>query len=119
MRSFRQRGEEPYPTRAERTHTSAAAIQALEKAEQAAASGGQPEPVKATLAGRIRAIRPMGKITFAHIEDGAGRVQLFLRVNELGEEALELFNHDYRPGRFRPGQRARCSAPAPAKSPCG
>jgi lysyl-tRNA synthetase class 2 len=110
MRNFRQRGEEPYPTRAERTHTSAASIQALEAAEQAAgslpAAGSQPvaagdQPaVKATLAGRIRALRPMGKITFAHIEDGEGRVQLFLRVNDVGAEALEIFNHDYDLGDF-------------------
>jgi len=100
MRNFRQRGEEPYPTRTERTHTSAAAIHALEIAEHAAASGGQLEPVKATLAGRIRATRPMGKITFAHIEDGTGRVQLFLRVNDVGAEALELFNREYDLGDF-------------------
>jgi lysyl-tRNA synthetase, class II len=100
MHNFRQLGEEPYPTRAERTHTSASAIQALEKAEGAAGVGGQPVPVKAILAGRIRAIRPMGKITFAHIEDGAGKVQLFLRVNEVGAEALEHFNRDYDLGDF-------------------
>jgi lysyl-tRNA synthetase class II len=29
-------------------------------------------------------MRPMGKITFAHIEDGDGRVQLFLRANDVG-----------------------------------
>ena len=31
-------------------------------------------------------MRPMGKITFAHIEDSTARLQLFLRLNELGEE---------------------------------
>ena len=45
-----------------------------------------------TLAGRIRATRAMGKISFAHIEDGAGRIQLFFRTNELGKERLDLFN---------------------------
>jgi lysyl-tRNA synthetase class 2 len=106
MLHFRQRGEEPYPTRSERTHTSAAAIEALEKAEAAinqppaAGSGNPPEAVKVTLAGRIRALRPMGKITFAHIEDGAGRVQLFLRVNDVGVEALDIFNREYDLGDF-------------------
>ena len=33
----------------------------------------------------------MGKITFAHIEDGAGRIQLFLRTNDLGKEKLDFF----------------------------
>ena len=43
------------------------------------------------MAGRLRSSRLMGKLTFAHIEDGTGRLQLFLRVNELGEEAMERF----------------------------
>ena len=34
----------------------------------------------------------MGKITFAHIEDGTGRVQLFLRANDVGQEQLDFFN---------------------------
>ena len=53
-----------------------------------------------TLAGRLRSMRPMGKITFAHIEDGDGRVQLFLRANELGQEALDLFTREFDLGDF-------------------
>lgn len=87
-------GIEPFPTRAERTHTSAQAIAAFEAAETAG------QEVRVTLAGRIRAARPMGKITFAHIEDGAGRIQLFLRANDLGLEKLDLFNHFFDLGDF-------------------
>src|SRR5512146_745865 len=85
---------EPYATRAERTHTSAEAIAAFEAAEK---SG--PE-VKVTLAGRIRALRPMGKISFAHIEDGAGKIQLFFRLNEVGKERLEFFTRMFDIGDF-------------------
>jgi lysyl-tRNA synthetase class 2 len=35
--------------------------------------------------GRLRSIRVMGKAAFAHLEDGAGRLQLYLRANDLGE----------------------------------
>ena len=45
-------------------------------------------------------MRPMGKVTFAHIEDGTGRIQLFLRVNDLGEEAMERFRDDFDLGDF-------------------
>jgi lysyl-tRNA synthetase class 2 len=93
---MRERGIEPYPTRAERTHTSLEAMAAFEKAEAA----GQTEPVQATLAGRIRSMRPMGKITFAHIEDGWGRIQLFLRANDLGQDELDLFNREFDLGDF-------------------
>jgi lysyl-tRNA synthetase, class II len=93
---LRERGIEPYPPRAERTHTSQEALAAFEKAE--AAGGG--ETLQATLAGRIRSMRPMGKITFAHIEDGWGRIQLFLRANELGQDELDLFNREFDLGDF-------------------
>jgi lysyl-tRNA synthetase class 2 len=96
MEELRAEGIEPYPTRAERTHTSQAAIRNLEAAE----AEGQSEWGPAILAGRLRAMRPMGKITFAHIEDGEGRVQLFLRVNELGQELIDLFNQAFDLGDF-------------------
>jgi len=94
IEELRAAGVEPYPTRAERTHTSAEAIAAFEAAEQSGAE------VKVTLAGRIRATRAMGKISFAHIEDGAGRVQLFLRMNELGQERVDFFNKMFDIGDF-------------------
>ena len=84
-------GIEAYPTRAKRTHTSAEAIAAFEKTEKDSVASGSPE-VRVKLAGRIRAMRAMGKISFAHIEDGAGKIQLFLRMNELGKERVEFFN---------------------------
>lgn len=96
---LRSVGIEPYPTRAERTHTSLQAVAMLERAEQAAAES-EPEPVRATLTGRLRASRPMGKLTFAHIEDGEGRIQLFFRVNELGQEQLDFFNDKFDLGDF-------------------
>jgi lysyl-tRNA synthetase class 2 len=42
----------------------------------------------------------MGKVTFAHIEDGDGRVQLFFREDELGKQQLDLFNREYDLGDF-------------------
>jgi lysyl-tRNA synthetase class 2 len=92
IEELRRQGVEPYPSRAERTHTSAEAITAFETAEKATTTDQPPVEIKATLAGRIRAARAMGKLTFAHIEDGAGRIQLFLRMNELGQERVDWFN---------------------------
>jgi lysyl-tRNA synthetase class 2 len=89
-----------FPGRAERTHTSIQAIAAYETAEKAAPQGQPVAEVKVTLAGRIRAMRPMGKITFAHIEDGDGRVQLFFRMNELGQERIDFFDKMFDLGDF-------------------
>ena len=99
IEELRAEGFDPYPTRAERTHTSAQAIVEFEAAEKSASAGAAPE-VKATLAGRIRANRAMGKVSFAHIEDGDGKVQLFFRSNELGKDRLDLFNKLFDLGDF-------------------
>ncbi len=100
IEALRKEGDEPFPTRAERTHTSAEAIAAFEAAEKDAPSGQPPAEVKVTLAGRIRAMRPMGKLTFAHIEDGDGKIQLFFRVNEVGQERVDFFNNRFDLGDF-------------------
>jgi lysyl-tRNA synthetase class 2 len=86
----------PYPTRAHVTHTAAQIIAAYEAAEAA----GDATPVAATLAGRLRALRPMGKVAFAHIEDGSGRIQLFFRINEIGPEAMDFLQQAFDLGDF-------------------
>lgn len=84
---MRAKGFEPYPTQAHITHTTQQAILAFETAEK-----DNPETlVEVTVGGRLRAMRPMGKIIFTHIEDGAGRIQLFLRVNDIGEDQMKMF----------------------------
>lgn len=88
---MRAEGREPYPTRSNPTHTIQEAVQAFEEGT---------EQKEVTLAGRIRSIRPMGKLTFAHIEDGSGRIQLFLRINELGAEEMERFRDEFDLGDF-------------------
>ncbi|MGB7537926.1 MAG: lysine--tRNA ligase [Anaerolineales bacterium] len=81
---LRDAGMDPYPAHAERTHTSVQARQAFEQAAEGAA-------VSATLAGRLRSIRAMGKAVFAHIEDGDGQIQLLLKADILGKEFLDQF----------------------------
>src|SRR5512138_2650445 len=94
LEELRAEGVEAYPTRAHRTHTSTEAIAEFEAAEK------EGKELKLTLVGRIRAMRPMGKISFAHIEDGAGKIQLFFRLNEVGKENLDFFNRMFDIGDF-------------------
>lgn len=93
---MRAAGIEAYPTRSDVTHSLAEAISLFESAEKA----GSTDPVIASVGGRLRSTRLMGKLAFAHIEDGTARVQLFLRVNELGEPAMERFRTDFDLGDF-------------------
>jgi lysyl-tRNA synthetase, class II len=94
LEELQAEGVEVYPTRANRTHLSTEAIAEFEAKENEAVE------VKATLAGRLRASRAMGKVSFAHIEDGAGKIQLFFRSNELGKERVDLFNRMFDLGDF-------------------
>ncbi len=93
---MRAAGIEPYPTRSEVTHTIEQALGLFAEAEAA----GSSEPAEVALGGRLRSMRLMGKVFFAHIEDGTGRVQLFLRVNDLGEAGMESFRNDFDLGDF-------------------
>ena len=95
LERLQARGIEPYPRRVKRTHTVTEAIAALEAAEAAGEKGPQ-----VAVTGRLRSMRVMGKATFAHIEDGSGSIQLFLRINNVGEEAYDMFKRDFDLGDF-------------------
>jgi lysyl-tRNA synthetase, class II len=50
------------------------------------------------VAGRLRAVRVHGRTAFADLDDLAGSLQLFLRVDELGEAAYHAWLADLDPG---------------------
>ena len=45
----------------------------------------------ATVAGRIMFIRKMGKASFFSINDKTGSIQIYISINDIGEEAYTLF----------------------------
>ena len=75
-----ERGIAPYAYGFARTHTAAAAIAAL---------GSADEGERVSVAGRIVAWRGQGKTSFAHLADDSGRIQLYFRKDDLGEEMFE------------------------------
>jgi lysyl-tRNA synthetase class 2 len=89
IEQLREAGIEPYPLRVERTHTSSEAIAAFAASE--AEQGEAASEIEVTLCGRIVSQRDMGKTVFAHIEDGYGRIQLFVRREAIGEESHQIF----------------------------
>ena len=76
-----------YPNRVERSHTCQAATAAYEAVE---AEGELAESIEVIVCGRIRRQNIKGRVTFMHIEDGSGRVQLMIRQNDVGEEVYAL-----------------------------
>jgi lysyl-tRNA synthetase class 2 len=85
---IREQGIEPYPARCRRTHTTRQAIDAFSALEMDDAADSE---LLVHVAGRLVSFRDMGKSIFAHIEDGQGRLQVYVRSNEIPEQSFELF----------------------------
>lgn len=58
-----------------------------DKSEEALAQ----QPISITVAGRMMTRRLMGKASFSHIQDMTGKIQLYIRQNEVGEDTYEQF----------------------------
>ena len=47
-----------------------------------------------SIAGRMMSRRVMGKASFAHLQDRDGRIQIYVRKEDVGEEAYKAFKED-------------------------
>ena len=81
------RGINPYPHKFHRTHANA---EAAEHYAELAASETNTTPTEIKLAGRVTAMRFMGKVAFFDIRDGSGKIQLLLRRDTLGDQKYEI-----------------------------
>jgi lysyl-tRNA synthetase class 2 len=87
LERLRAAGIDPYPPRAERSHTIAAVLQSFDDLAI--------HTERVTLVGRIvGARRVMGKLAFAHIEDGSAKIQLWISKADLGDEWFARFRDD-------------------------
>ncbi len=50
------------------------------------------EGKQVAIAGRIMGWRDMGKANFIDLRDGSGRIQVYVKINEIGEEAFAEFS---------------------------
>lgn len=82
LESFRQKGIEPYADRYQRTHA------AQEVLDQFTELEGQT----AKVAGRIMSKRDQGKVIFAHIQDFSGKIQVYIRKDDVGAEWFEMIS---------------------------
>ncbi len=91
-------GINPYPARVKRTHTTTEASAAFEAAEK---GGGA---VDVSVVGRLLSFRSMGKSAFGHVEDGSGRLQMYWRVNDVGQDSFQTLLRDVDLGDFLEAQ---------------
>jgi lysyl-tRNA synthetase class 2 len=80
LAALRTQGVEPFAYRFERTATVGAIGAAFREGDATVHR----------LAGRIVALRPHGKTTFAHLEDASGRLQLYFKRDHLGDTGYAL-----------------------------
>ena len=88
LEELRSEGVEPYPARYRVEHSVGPLV-----AEYGPQS---PEALKAAavrvgIAGRMMSLREMGKTAFAHLQDSSGRIQIYVRLDDVGPEVFGRF----------------------------
>jgi lysyl-tRNA synthetase class 2 len=83
---LRAEGVEPYPVGVRRTHLSADLHR-----DHAGLAPGATTGVEVTVAGRVVLHRSFGKLVFATLQDGEGRIQVMAQLDLIGPEALARF----------------------------
>ncbi|QDQ25141.1 lysine--tRNA ligase [Chitinimonas arctica] len=77
-----------FPNDFERKHLAAGLHAAHAESEKEALEAGK---IEVSVAGRMMLKRVMGKAAFATIQDGSGRIQLFVSLDKVGEATLAGF----------------------------
>ncbi|MEA1881687.1 MAG: lysine--tRNA ligase [Candidatus Marinimicrobia bacterium] len=81
LTKLREAGVEPYPQKYEPTHFSADILTDFDNLEKK----------DVDIAGRIMSMRKMGKASFFHIKDLKGKIQIFIRRDDVGEDNYAHF----------------------------
>ena len=81
LQKLRDGGINPYPYNFKQTHFSDKIKQNFDSLENK----------DVVIAGRIMSLRKMGKASFCHIQDGGGRIQSYIRRDDVGEETYSYF----------------------------
>lgn len=88
LQAFYDAGIDPFGGKFERTHV---AQELHELYGELTKEQLAEQEVSTTVAGRIMTKRGKGKVGFTHIQDGSGQIQLYVRKDDVGEDAYEIF----------------------------
>ncbi len=88
LQQLRNMGIDPFGMRYERTHH--AGILMRDYSERSK-EDFESDTIQVRVAGRIMQKRGMGKASFAHIQDQSGKIQIYIREDELGTERYQAF----------------------------
>ncbi|MFD2625465.1 lysine--tRNA ligase [Salibacterium salarium] len=90
LQALQDQGKDPFGERFDRTHT---AQTMTEEFDEYSKEELEEKESVVSLAGRVMTKRGKGKAGFAHIQDISGQVQIYVRKDQVGEEAYELFQN--------------------------
>ncbi|USF97679.1 lysine--tRNA ligase [Latilactobacillus sakei] len=88
MQFLKDEGIDPFGSRFERTHLAAALHEEFEAIEKDDLDVKNQE---VTIAGRMMSKRGKGKVGFADIRDRSGKIQIYVRKDEVGEDNYKIF----------------------------
>jgi lysyl-tRNA synthetase class 2 len=88
MNQLREDGIDPFGKRFERTNLAKELIEEYNSFENEEL---EEKSISVTLAGRIMTKRGKGKAGFAHIQDLSGQIQIYVRMDAVGEEQYKVF----------------------------
>ena len=81
LAALRQLGIDPYPPTFRRSHLTREVLDRFPDLE---------EKERVTIAGRLMSLREMGKASFAHVQDGSARIQVYFKKDQMPEGAYEI-----------------------------
>ncbi|MES1228283.1 MAG: lysine--tRNA ligase [Armatimonadota bacterium] len=90
LAQLRELGHDPYAVEKHALTDSANGLLARYD-ELAPPEGAEPDQHLISFAGRIVALQDRGKVWFAHLSDGEGRIQLYVRRDQMSESEFEAF----------------------------
>ena len=85
LKKLKELNINPYPYHFERTHSTKDILDNFESLEK------EQKEIKS--AGRIVSLRKHGKSSFFHIQDGFGKIQVYVKSDEVGNEKFELLDY--------------------------
>ncbi|TCP66233.1 lysyl-tRNA synthetase class II [Baia soyae] len=88
LQNLRDRGVDPFGQKFIRTHH---ATDVTSQFEPFSKEELTEKEEKVAIAGRLMAKRVQGKASFAHLQDQTGRVQIYVRLDVVGDEQYETF----------------------------
>ena len=92
LAALRDRGIEPFAYNFDSSSSSVDAASSFEAAESDGGLDDDGHGARVRIAGRLVGWRDMGRSIFAHVEDGAGRIQLYFKESLVGEESFETLS---------------------------